>query len=70
VDAYAPTRNRKTSDLGQLFTIYAPSTSYYYAPSRDVHSSLIHSSFATAFRAAGNRSQFKKTVLKSVVLKL
>jgi hypothetical protein len=70
VDAYAPTRNRKTSDLGQLFTIYAPSTSYYYAPSKDVHSPLIHSSFATALRAAGNWRHFYKTVLKSVVLKL
>jgi hypothetical protein len=47
VDAYAPTKIRKTSDLGQFFTIYAPPINYYYTPSRDVHSPLVHSSFAT-----------------------
>jgi hypothetical protein len=47
VDAYAPTKIHKTSDFGQFFTIHAPPTSYYYTPSRDVHSPLIYSSFAT-----------------------
>jgi hypothetical protein len=37
----------KSSELDQIFTIYAPPTNYYYVSSSQVHPPLIYSNFVT-----------------------
>jgi hypothetical protein len=70
VNGHAPTKILKTSDLDQIFTIYAPSMSYYYTPSSHLHPALVRFSFIAGWIVDVNNDIFFSLVTMSVSLSL